>query len=180
MRLVLEVAAHAGAQRVEVLEIAEILRELVVELRDDALADRLDRDVVVDRRAGELRDRVVVGIVDVERLFVAFVQADQLLVEPRRVGRGADLDRDVVVLVGLRFCRRSGGVGSPAMTTSGSSGSCFGNAVRSRSITTESPSCDAAAFDRFVARRAFAQAGQRFVDRRVLDVRGLLVSVMVA
>ena len=37
-RLVLEVLAHARAQRVERLELAEVLRELVVELRQHARA----------------------------------------------------------------------------------------------------------------------------------------------
>ncbi len=46
-RLVLEIGAHPGAQRIERLELAEVLGELVVECRDDALADGLDRDVVL-------------------------------------------------------------------------------------------------------------------------------------
>ncbi len=42
-RLVLEVLAHPRAQRVERLELAEVLRELVVELRQHAALDRVDR-----------------------------------------------------------------------------------------------------------------------------------------
>ena len=172
---VLEVAAHTRPQRLEILELAEVLRELVVELRDDPLPDRLDRDVVVDRRSGELGDRVVVRVLDLEGFFVAFVESDQLLVEPGRVRRGADFDRDAVVLVGLRFGRR----------------------LRRRRLARDHDQrlvrfvpwergplqvhhhrvalLDPAPLDRLVARRAFAQAGERFVHRRVLDLRGFLI-----
>ena len=165
--LVLEIALDARAQRVEVLELPHVLRELVVELRHERVPDGFHRDRVLDGRAGELLDRVVLRITDVERLF-APPQADQLLVEPGRIRRGADLDRDAIVLVGLRLAGVAR-VGSPAMTISGS---CFGTPcaqIHHDRIAV----VDAAAFDRFVARRAFAQALQRLVDRRVLDCRGL-------
>ena len=98
-----EIAADARAKRVEVLELSEVLRELVVERRYDACADGLDADVVCDRRACELLDGVVVRIADLEGLFDPLVQANQIVVKPRRVRRGADFDGDPFMLVGLRL-----------------------------------------------------------------------------
>ena len=97
----LEVAADLRPQGVERLERTEVLRQLVVERRDDARADGLDRDVVGDGRARELLDSVVRGVSHVEGLRAAGVEADERLVEPGRIGGGADVDRDVVVAVGV-------------------------------------------------------------------------------
>ena len=48
------------AQRLERVELAQVLRELVVERRDDALADVVQRHRVVDLGAGQFRHGVVV------------------------------------------------------------------------------------------------------------------------
>ena len=100
-RLVFEIRAHARPQRLEVLEFAQVLRELVVQLGDHARADRLQGDVVLHGRAGQFRDREVGGVVDVERPGLARGQARELLVETRGIGRGADLHDDPFVRLGL-------------------------------------------------------------------------------
>ena len=66
-RLVLEVLAHARAQRVERLELAEVLRELVVELRQHAALDALHRHGIRRRRCpASSADRVVGRVVNRE------------------------------------------------------------------------------------------------------------------
>ena len=84
---------RAPAAPSSVLELAEILGELVVELGEDPALDALHRDGVVDRRVRELGDRVVGRIVNGERLGRADLEAEQLLVESGRVRLGAELDR---------------------------------------------------------------------------------------
>ena len=100
-RFVLEILAHAGAQRVERLELAQVLRELVVELGQDAAFDPFHRHRIRDVGARQLPDRVVGWIVDVEALGRADLEAEQLLVEPGRIRFRAELDGDVLVRVGF-------------------------------------------------------------------------------
>ena len=142
--------------------VAEILRELVVERRHDALADRLDRHVVGDRRARRAPGSRSRPDSCTSNVFGSpGLEADQRLVEAGRVGRGADVDRHV----------RRGGRSAVRRRGSPASSSAVAAAVRLRSMTTESPVLDAAALDRLVARRPLAQARQRLVHGRVVDRR---------
>ena len=58
-RFVLEILAHPRAQRVERVELAQILRELVVELGQHAALEPLHRHGIRDVGVRQLRNRVV-------------------------------------------------------------------------------------------------------------------------
>ena len=148
-RLGLEVLAHPGPQGVEGLEVAEVFGELVVESRHDALADFLDRHRVGEIRVAHLGDRVVLREVDHERLGLADVHPDRLVVEPGRIDRGADLDPDVLVPVGLRVWARA----------------FVPLEIEDRRVAT----CDAAPLDGHGLRRTVAQPLEGGIDRRFLD-----------
>jgi hypothetical protein len=160
---VLEIRTHVRAQRLEGIKRPEILGQLVVELRHDALPDRFHRDLVADCGARELRNRVVGGIVHVESFRLSVRQADQFLIEPGRVRRRADLDGDVVVPIGMRFTwRRDAAV----LRTR-----------RRRSLEIDNDRVahlHAAVFHRFVPRCALAKARQRFVHRSLVYLHVLL------
>ena len=162
LRLVLEVGADLRPQRVERLERPEVLGQLVVERRDHPGADGLDRDVVGHGGAGELLDGVVRGIAHVEGLRAAGAEADERLVESGRIGRGADVDRDVVMAVGVGLA-----VGGRLAIVG--PGSCRALEIEHDRIAVRHP----APFDRLVAGGAILQARQRLIDRRVVHLRDL-------
>jgi hypothetical protein len=108
LRLVLEVLADARAQRVERVELTEVLRELVVELREHAALQALDRDRVRDVSAGHFADGVVGREAQRERLGRPRLEAEELLVESRRVRLRTELDGDVRVEIGGLRRRRAG------------------------------------------------------------------------
>ena len=97
-RFMLQVLAHADAQRVERVELSQIFRELIVELGEDAPLEALHRHGIRDVGVRQLPNRVVGGIVDAEGLGRANSEPQELLVEPRRVGLGAEFDADILVL----------------------------------------------------------------------------------
>ena len=146
------------AQRLERLELAHFLRELVVERQQLLAADALDRDVVVDRRAGELRHLVVGRVGDRER---------------RASRRAACRSGGRRIPAGWRCCRarsrRSaaspacrrvspGGGASPAAGSAGRAASASGPPAACRRLPPADPRPDAS------ARRAAAAA--RAPDRR--------------
>ena len=115
-RLLLEVGAHPRPQRVEVLEVPEVLRELVVQMGHDALADRLDRHVVVHGRARELRNRVVPGYSTSNVLEAPAVRPTSCSSKP---GGFAGAPISTVTPLCRSVCgsgRALGATGSPAMT----------------------------------------------------------------
>ena len=146
--------AHARAQRVERLEVAQVLGELVVERRHHALLDLLDRHRVGHGAAGQLGDAVVVGVGDREALVGAVVQADQLVIEAGRVRRARRARSDTWSCLSVGPC-------TPALSVP----------WRSRSTTTVCPATTAPAFDRLEARGALAQPLERLFDGLVLHGR---------
>ncbi len=99
--LVLEIFADARRERRQIFELTHVFRELIVELRQNPALQRLHADGVDDILAGQLGDRVVGGVVQRERLRRVGGQPEQLFVEAGRIRFRADLDRHVLVRVGL-------------------------------------------------------------------------------
>ena len=79
----LQARPDIGPQRREVVEVAELAEEVVVELGQDLLAQLLDLDREVHGLAGELGLGVVVGEGDVELGRFARLQSDQVGLEAR-------------------------------------------------------------------------------------------------
>ena len=88
-------------QRVQRLELAHFLGEVVVERQQLLAPHALDRRVVVDRRAGQLLHLVLRRVGDGERSRLTGGRAGQLCVESGRVGFRAELERDVLHDLGL-------------------------------------------------------------------------------
>ena len=65
-RLVLQILSNLRGQRLERVELPEVTREFVIEVRQHANANRLDGNAVRHVGPSELFDRVVVGEVDGE------------------------------------------------------------------------------------------------------------------
>ena len=105
-RVPLQPRLDVGPQRGEVREVAHLVDELVVELRQDLLAQLLELDREVDGRAGQLRLAVVLGEGDVELGGAARLQPDEVGLEARDQAflpedqrhalRGAALERGAV------------------------------------------------------------------------------------
>jgi hypothetical protein len=101
-----QVGEDTLAERVEGLEVADVLGELIIERREHAPANVLRLDGVIDARAGHFLDRVIIGVVDGKALLCAGVQPLQMIVESGRVGFAPDFDHDVVMVLGVLTGRR--------------------------------------------------------------------------
>jgi hypothetical protein len=82
-RVRLQARPDVGSQRREVVEVAELVEEVVVELGQDLLAQLLDLDREVHGLAGQLGLCVVVGEGDVELGRLARLQPDEVGLEAR-------------------------------------------------------------------------------------------------
>ncbi len=150
-RLVLEIGADPGAKRLERVEVSQILGQLIVQRRHDALLDLFERHRIVHLTSGEIGDGIVVWVGQGELLGLADVDADHGFVEARRIRGGAELDRRLLVLIDRAL------------------DAFFVGTLALQLDDHRVAGLDDGAFDRFESRGALAQPLERLVHRFVLN-----------